>query len=258
LQQDGVFLPMKNLWRIAILFMLPGMIGSGGTAMAFFRLADADVPMLNTVSLAAILWCAVYCLGMFALRKERNLTWLYYTGTMMIALAFTCGLGIVRLLGGSGWLEGVAGLIISAAAASVWQHCFCSGSFRWPDRLSWLAGVIAALLAIFYLFSRNRMAWLETLFFYLGEMLLVFWAMASPLTLYGTALKRWSFRLGLLGVGLWRYGSVRFLSSSRGTVRRNPCRMASGSALLLRRKAVVLSGSIRMIAADFTPPPDAC
>ena len=76
---------MKNLWRIIILFMLPGLVLGGNTITAFFRFADGELEPLAALCTAALAWsAAAYITGKTAFHffPKANA---YYPGMMIFS-----------------------------------------------------------------------------------------------------------------------------------------------------------------------------
>ncbi len=189
---------MCNLWRTVILFILPGAIWSGGTAGAFLRLTDFGMEPLRAVAAGMLLWCIAGGVSAAVIYRMHNPDRFYYRGMLLCAIGFTAFAGIVRLCGGNGWLEGVAGMIVSGAAMGFAAHAAESGHFSKLDRISWVVGVFLGGYAWLWGCETLRLNWMETQFFYLGELLLICWCMHSPFTRRGSRIRRWSWRIILL------------------------------------------------------------
>lgn len=196
---------MKFLWRILILFFLPGLIAGGCTVAAFFRLADSGLELLKIQCYAAILWTSAAWLIIFFCRRISGIYRFYYPVSALMAIGFSLVVGLCRYWGGCGLGEGVAGVVISALATGLIALAFCSNTYTLRDRISWVAGCLCGgaiwVLATFYL----RLAWMETFFFFLCIILLLTWLAASPLTRRGSLMRRWMWRVVLFSAAVGAY-----------------------------------------------------
>jgi len=189
---------MKNLWRISILFMLPGVMLGGGTVLAFFRLADSGWEPLRTACLASVIWCLTFWMGNAVAAKIHNPGRFYYISTAVCALGMVLLTGICRHQNWIMVLDGWAGVVISAWALGWLQQSFISSSCTRLDRWSWISGVLISGVILIYGAYRSRLAWMETLFFYLAEFLLICWCFASPLSSRGSSQSKYFWRIILL------------------------------------------------------------
>lgn len=189
---------MKYLWRVLVLFFLPGMIAGGCTVAAFFRWMDSGLELLKVQSFAALLWLLSAGAAMLFFRHVRGIYRFYYPVAALMAIGFSLGCGVVRCLGGNGSGEGVAGVIVSGAAMGVIILAFCADTYTTRDRISWIAGTLCGGLIWFLATLKLRLAWMETGLFYLCILLLISWLFASPLTRWGSGMRRWLWRTVLL------------------------------------------------------------
>ena len=181
---------MKNLWRFIILFLLPGAVFGGGSIIAFFRWGDAPFEPMMAAAAAAVVWTAVFFCSTVVFNHFCNPGSFYYKTILGMTLAFSGAVGLCRFFGGAGWLEGVTGTVISAAAAGGLVHALSSRSFTWKERFCLVLGVAAAVAVVYRLELMIKLVWLETLCFFAEEFLLLSWMLASPLTLRGNFLSR--------------------------------------------------------------------
>ncbi|MBE6380281.1 MAG: hypothetical protein E7047_05070 [Lentisphaerae bacterium] len=193
---------MKNLWRILVIFMLPGMAAGGSTVIALFRLTDRGGELLINAALASLLWCGAFLVSVWLLNRKISPQKLYYCSIPIMAAAFAGGVGAVRAANLPGWCEGVAGVIIAGGAMPCFIHGFNTTYFNWRERWSFIAGALFSGAIVVYMTDHERLIWLETLFFYLAEFMLVCWCFASPFTGYGTWKKRWTLRALLLAAAV--------------------------------------------------------
>ena len=190
---------MKFIWRAVVLFILPGVIFGGCLVDAFFRLSDSGSEILKVFTGASLLWTLSAGAAMLCCRKVRGISRYYYPVAALMTIGFSLGIGLCRQLGLLGWYEGAGGIIVSGAAAGWVFQAFCSETYRLRERLFFLIGIFLSggiwLLAAY----RLRLTWMETLFFWLCELLLLCWLLASPLTKRGQIGKRWCWRVILAG-----------------------------------------------------------
>ena len=193
---------MKSIWRIIVLWFLPGVVCGGCLIDAFFRLSDSGRELLEILTGSALLWTFAAGVSMLCCRKVRGINRFYYPAAALMTIGFSLGVGCCRQLGYFGWPEGICGIIVSGVAAGWIIQSFCSATYQLRDRLFFLGGISASaviwILAVYYL----RLAWMETLFFWLCELVLFTWLAASPLTKRGSRIRRWGWRIVLVG-GMW-------------------------------------------------------
>lgn len=187
---------MKNLWRVVVLFLLPGVIGGMGSVIGFFRLSDSAFEPLKNLSVAAVVWCGTAVFAMYCAARMRRIWRLYYPAAALMLILFTCGIGLCRLAGWYGFGEGIAATVVSAFTWSWIFQSFCSPTYKPADRWYFIGGIVLGCGCCLHTLWGNYSAWLETRFFYLAELVLLFWVVASPLSLRGKTLSR----------NLWRWG----------------------------------------------------
>ncbi|MBE6369806.1 MAG: hypothetical protein E7056_06585 [Lentisphaerae bacterium] len=189
---------MKGLWRILILFLLPGMVLGGSSVIAFFRVGDSCLEPLAAAVLTAVLWSAAAAVSAQISACKKDLSGFYYPLILWAVTAFTGGVGLGRLAGLNGVWEGVLGVVISGAASGVLAQCFACGRTGRFSSWYFAVGVLSCGWFFIYLTDSRRLEWMETFFFYLGELLILLWALASPLTLWGSRRRRWSYRAAMI------------------------------------------------------------
>ena len=196
---------MKNLWRIIMFFLLPGMVLGGGWIAAFLHLPDDGLEPLKALTFAGVLWSVLAFAAVKAahiMHAGRNF---YYLTVVFMAVGTTGGVGLVRYIAGSGSIEGWAGIVFAAVAAGGIFYAFSSGSFKHIERWSLVLGILLAGAVWLFACIRIRMSWMETLFFYLGEFLILSWVLASPFTCRGAKISRWVWRCGLFAAAVIAY-----------------------------------------------------
>ncbi len=177
---------MKGFWRALILFFAPGAIWAGWTINSFFRLLDFTDEILAVLAGGTIGWTSIFLLSMLAARHSPRPARFYYMAVVLLCIGFNLGGGILRWSAGGGPWEGVWGIAVSAAAAAwLTQALVGTGSFSDFDRNCFTAGMLAAGGIWWYANFRLYLHFLETLFFWGGELLLLLWLLASPLTRRG-------------------------------------------------------------------------
>lgn len=196
---------MKNLWQIIIFFMLPGAVLGGGWLSAFFHLADNGLEPLKALAWAGVVWSSLAFLAVKLAGKVRAGRNTYYYAAVFMTVALTSGVGFCRALGGGGACEGWVGTAFTAFFAGTVFYAFLSDTYRKRERWSLALGVLLAGAVWCYAAVRMRLAWMETLFFYLGEILLLCWIFASPLTRRGAVKTRRLWRGGLLALVIVAY-----------------------------------------------------
>ncbi len=188
-----------------IFFMLPGMVLGGSWISAFFHIAGNGLEPLKALAWAGVVWSvsaflAVKLAG--TLHAGRNT---YYYAAVFAAVALTLGPGICRSAGGAGVVEGWTGIVLTALFSGTIFYALLSDSCCKSERWSLVAGVLLAGVIWCWAALRMRLAWMETLFFYLGEILLLCWLLASPLTRRGAESARWLWRGCLLALVIAAY-----------------------------------------------------
>jgi|GEM_PF-7064733 len=189
---------MKNLWHIIILFMLPGLVLGGNTIAAIFRFTDGKLEPLAALSLAGIIWTATAYIFSAIINHLKAPSKIYYPAMALTAILFTIVVGGTAVFCGNGTAVAAMGITASAVAFAGAAHSFVSSQYtlwcRWSFIIGTLAGTLPWLYGVFY----SRLAWMETLFHYLAVLLLLTWALASPLTRRGSQHRQWSWRILLL------------------------------------------------------------
>lgn len=193
---------MKNLWRVIVLFLLPGVIGGIGSVIGFFRLSDSGFEPLKNSALAAVVWCCTAAVAMYFTARIRRVWRLYYPAVAVMFVLFTSGVGLCRLAGWYGTGEGVAAIVVSALAWSWLVQAFCSKTYKTADRWYFITGVILGGGCCLHAEWGDYLSWLETRFFYLTELVLLFWCYASPLTRRGRRSTQHIWRWGLFAAAV--------------------------------------------------------
>ena len=193
---------MKNLWRFFILFMLPGAVLAGSSAIAFFRLADCDFETLLVIPAAAVEWGFFACIGSFIALRLRNPSRFYYFAAVVMATAFVCVSGACARFLPENWMHGIAGVAISALAWAFIVQGFSGSAIKKSDRMGFIAGTVGGAAIFIVAAIAGHLAWLETFFHYLAVFLVLGWCLASPVSSYGRWYKRLIWRVSLLAVAV--------------------------------------------------------
>ena len=164
--------------------MLPGLVLGGNSIAAFYRLTDGKLEALAALCAASTVWSA----SAYIFIRTANIfktSQLYYPASAISAIAFAILSGFAVAFSGNGTLAAMVGIAISGAATAWTAQSFTANNIRTADRWIFIAGTVAGGMIWTAAAVISRLAWMETLFFYLAILLLITWAFASPLTRRG-------------------------------------------------------------------------
>lgn len=196
---------MKNLWRIFVLFILPGMVLGGYTVTAFWKFFENSFQGIISLGLGGVLWSFSAYIAMLFAGRIRRIAHTYYPAMAIMAAAFPLIYGWMKLCGVTVWLIGGAGIILSALFSALVTQIFTVRTYRRFECRIFSLGVLAGGGLWLWIIWSRRVAWGELYVFCLALFMLICWLYASPLTRRGSGKRRWLWRLALFVLAVSAY-----------------------------------------------------
>ncbi|MBO5722602.1 MAG: hypothetical protein J6S19_05765, partial [Lentisphaeria bacterium] len=110
---------MKNLWRIFVLFILPGAVLGGYTVTAFWKFFENSFQGIITLGLAGLLWSFSAYIAILFAGRIRRIAHTYYPAMAIMAAVFPLTSGLMKSGGTTVWLIGGAGIVLSAVFSAL-------------------------------------------------------------------------------------------------------------------------------------------
>ena len=197
--------------------MLPGFVLGGNTIAAIYRFTDGGFEPLMALCCAGVIWTAAAYIFFKTTSSIKSPSRIYYPATAAAAILFTIAVGCAVIFCGNGTFSAAVGLIASATAFAAAAQGFVSSQYTTGDRGSFIAGAIGSAAIWSFAMFYSRLAWMETLFFYMAVFLLLAWAFASPLSCRGSKKRQRVWRILLLFCAVGSFYTVPVFSPPPGT-----------------------------------------